>query len=91
MDARDLLLTTAFRHRINEPNVDVGFERFLVLTGQSLTYEAFCNAVAACLRDRLICEPIRLPEGALQCHWHLELTPAGVSAARLVLSKQRSD
>jgi hypothetical protein len=37
---------------------------------------------AACLRAGLIREPVRLPEGALQCHWHLELTPQGVEAAR---------
>ena len=33
------------------------------------------------LRDGLIREPIRLPEGALQCHWHLELTPKGVAGS----------
>ena len=84
MDARTLLLTTAFRHRISEPNIEAGFERFLELTGQTVTYEAFCDAVAACLHDRLIHEPIRLPEGALQCHWHLELTPAGVETVRRI-------
>jgi hypothetical protein len=82
MDARPLLLTTAFRHRIHEPNIEAGFERFLVLAGQQVSYDAFLDAVASCLRDGLIREPIRLPEGALQCHWHLELTPAGVAAAR---------
>jgi hypothetical protein len=77
-----LLLTTAFRHRINEPNIEMGFERFITVTGQPVTYETFCDAVAGSLRDGLIREPIRLPEGALQCHWHLELTPKGVTAAR---------
>jgi hypothetical protein len=91
MDIRDLLLITAFRHRINEANLDAGFERFNALTGTPVAYEAFCDAVAACLRDRLIREPIRLPEGALQCHWHLELTPAGVAAARQLLSNQPPD
>jgi hypothetical protein len=43
--------------------------------------------VAACLRDGLIREPVRLPEGALQCHWHLELTPKGVAAARAALDR----
>lgn len=85
MDIRDLLLATAFQHRINEPNIDAGFEQFIALTGQSVTYDAFCDAVAACLRDGLIREPIRLPEGALQCHWHLELTAAGVQSARLIV------
>jgi hypothetical protein len=91
MDARGLLLSTGFRHRINEPNIEAGFERFVALTGQPVTYDAFCDAVAACLRDGLIREPIRLPEGALQCHWHLELTPAGVAAARHMLAAQPQD
>jgi hypothetical protein len=82
MDTRALLLVTAFRHVINEPNIEAGFERFAAQTGGTVDYPSFCDAVAACLRDGLIREPIRLPEGALQCHWHLELTPAGVSAAR---------
>jgi hypothetical protein len=83
MDIRDLLLITAFRHRISEPNLDEGFAQFTALTGKQVAYEAFCDAVASSLREGLIREPIRLPEGALQCHWHLELTPAGVAAARL--------
>ena len=82
MDMTGPLLITAFRHRISEPNIEAGFAEFLALTGQSITYGAFCEAVAVCLRGRLIREPIRLPEGALQCHWHLELTPVGVAAAR---------
>ncbi len=82
MDAVALLLTTAFRHVINEPNIEAGFGRFGRLTNQPVHYEAFCDAVDACLRDGLIREPIRLPEGALQCHWHLELTPKGALAAQ---------
>jgi hypothetical protein len=82
VDARTLLLTTAFRHRISEPNIEAGFERFIALTDQSVTYNLFCDAVVTCLREGLIREPIRLPEGALQCHWHLELTPKGVAQAR---------
>jgi hypothetical protein len=85
MDATALLLTTAFRHRINEPNIEAGFERFAALAGEKLGYDSFCDTVAACLRNGLIREPIRLPEGALQCHWHLELTPAGVAAARSMI------
>jgi hypothetical protein len=112
MDTTALLLTIAFRHRINEPNIEMGFENFVVLIGETrhgparpghpaprdgdpdnplrpdhddaadVTFDAFRDAVGACLRDGLIREPIRLPEGALQCHWHLELTPAGVATAR---------
>jgi hypothetical protein len=87
MDARTLLLTTAFRHRINEPNIEAGFERFTALIGEKVAYAAFCEAVADCLRDRLIREPIRLPEGALQCHWRLELTSDGVETARALVDE----
>lgn len=82
MTTRSLLLTTTLRHRIIEPNIEAGFERFCALTQEPIDYATFCDAVAECLRDGLIHEPIRLPEGALQCHWHLELTPKGVAAAR---------
>jgi hypothetical protein len=86
-DARELVVTTAFRNVINEPNIEAGFERFAALTGDAIDFGAFSDAVAACLRDGLIREPIRLPEGALQCHWHLELTPKGVSVARATLDR----
>jgi hypothetical protein len=88
MDVANLLLTIAFRHRINEPNIEAGFERFLALAGQSVSYEAFCDAVATSERIGLIREPIRLPEGALQCHWQLELTPSGVEAVRKAQARQ---
>ena len=87
MDAKALLLTTAFRHTINEANIEAGFERFRAIAGAG-DFQAFCDAVAACLREGLIREPIRLPEGALQCHWQLELTPQGVAAARALHSEQ---
>jgi hypothetical protein len=87
MGAKSLLLTTAFGHTINEPNIEAGFERFAALTGGAVSYDVFCDTVAACLREGLIREPIRLPEGALQCHWHLELTPKGVAAARNLLDR----
>jgi hypothetical protein len=85
MDAIGLLLTTAFQHRINEPHIEAGYARFVAIVGLDVGFDAFCDAVAECLRDGLIREPIRLPEGALQCHWHLELTPDGVAAARTMI------
>jgi len=82
MDAMLLLLTSAFRHEIREPNIEAAHARLEAITGEPLEYDAFRNAVDAALREQLIREPIRLPEGALQCHWHLELTPKGVEIAR---------
>ena len=92
MDPKSLLLTTALRRRISEPNVEAGFRCFNAVAGQEMDYKAFCEAVAECVRKRLIHEPVRLPEGALQCHWHLELTPKGVEAARsAVTAGERND
>jgi len=85
MDAEALLLTTAFGHVINEPNIEAGYERFASLTSCAIVADTFRAAVTACLRDQLIREPIRLPDGALQCHWHLELTAKGVGAVRSLL------
>jgi hypothetical protein len=76
------LLAVAFRHTISEPNIEAGYERFAALADITVSYDAFRDAIDACLRERLIREPIRLPEGALQCHWHLELTPSGVAEVR---------
>ncbi len=86
MNARTLLLGTAFRHRISEPTVEAGFERFRAITGHD-DFDAFRDAVAMCLHEGLIHEPVRLPEGALQCYWHLELTPKGVAAVRAMDGK----
>jgi len=82
MDVHLLLLTVAFSHRISEPSIESGYERFCMLSKSRVEYPEFCDAVAACVREGLIYEPVRLPEGALQCHWHLELTPKGVAAAQ---------
>ena len=60
MDPMALLLMTALRHRIAEPNIEAGFQRFEAVAEQSVDYQAFCDAVADCLRQHLIHEPIRL-------------------------------
>jgi hypothetical protein len=85
---RALLLLIAFRRSITEANVQAGFERIRVIVGKPLEYTAFHNALASCLRDGLIREPVRLPEGSLQCHWQLELTPKGIEAARALLDER---
>ena len=88
MTPQNRLLAVAFRHVISEPNIEAGYERFGTLAAEPIDFDVFRDAVSACLREGLIREPIRLPEGALQCHWHLELTPKGVAAARALLSTE---
>jgi len=89
MDTKSLLLITAFRHVIHEPNIEAAHARFQAIAGGPVEYEAFRDAVGAALHERLIREPIRLLEGALQCHWHLELTPKGVQVARALLDHSK--
>lgn len=89
MDARSQLLTTAYRHSINEPNAEIAYERFQTLVTQPIDYACFCDTVADLLRERLIHEPVRLPEGALQCHWRLQLTPTGANVARALLGNSQ--
>jgi hypothetical protein len=74
------VLMLAFRHSIDEPNIESAFERIQQTT--TLDYDSFRDAIDVCLRDGLIRDPVRIEEGALQCHWKLELTPKGVQQAR---------
>jgi hypothetical protein len=77
-----VLLLAGLRNFVTADNAEDGFARIQAIAGDKLDPTRFHDAVAACLRDGLIREPVRLPEGALQCHWRLELTPKGVAAAR---------
>lgn len=90
MDVVHDLLTLGFRHPFTEPNVETAFERFAALSHNSCTLTAFCEAVDACIAQDLIREPVRIPEGSLQCCWRLELTPKGVAAARSELAGGQS-
>jgi hypothetical protein len=86
-DAVTVLLSAAFDHVVDEPNVESGFARIRALAGSSLDDATLAQAVNTCLSASLIREPVRLPEGALQCHWRLELTPRGLAEARARLNK----
>jgi hypothetical protein len=76
------LLALAFRQQLMAPDAETGIAIVRAQTGMAGTEAAWHSAVASALRDGLIHDPVRLPPGALQCHWHVELTPAGVAAFR---------
>jgi hypothetical protein len=78
------LLLTGYRHPVSAANADEAHQRIRDIAGQPLDAAAFHAAVAAALAAGLIREPVRLPPGSLQCHWRLELTPAGVERARAI-------
>ncbi|CAH2604929.1 conserved protein of unknown function [Rhodovastum atsumiense] len=81
-DPLDVLLRVGFHHAVTAANADEARQRVQALAGGSLDTAAFHDAVAAAVAADLIRDPIRLPPGGLQCHWRLELTPAGVQRAR---------
>jgi hypothetical protein len=82
MDVGALLLHTGFTASVDLPGAEAAFEHFRALAGGTLDAEAFHQAVAACVRQGLIREPLRLDEQSLHCHWRLVLTADGVARAR---------
>jgi hypothetical protein len=83
--ATDLLLLVAFRHRIEEADIGAGLSRFEEIIGRTMDEGEFRTALARAIAAGDLFDPVRLPPGALQCHWHLELTPKGVNAVRALL------
>jgi hypothetical protein len=79
-------LRAAWKGTVTADNAEDGFARIRAIANTTMTNAEIAAAVADCLRQKLIREPVRLPEGALQCHWTLELTPAGVDAVREILT-----
>ena len=88
MGMASLLLLVAFRHRIKEADIGAGFARFEAIIGRKIDEGEFRAALARAVAAGEALDPVRLPPGALQCHWHLELTPKGVSAVRTLLHGQ---
>lgn len=82
MTVTEQLLLIVFRHRIREPDLETGISRLAETAGGSVTPDEWRAAVAQAVAAGTVHDPVRLPPGALQCHWHLELTAAGVAAAR---------
>ena len=73
------LLLIAFRHKIEEPDFDSGLSRVATIIGHELDSIEFHASLCEALTSGYIRDPVELLPGALQCHWHLELTPAGVN------------
>jgi hypothetical protein len=81
-DAVAAVLTAAASGAVEAPTAELGYERIRGLTNTSFNDAALAEAVADCVRDGLVRDPVRLEPGALQCRWRLELTLQGLDAAR---------
>jgi hypothetical protein len=89
-DAVSLVLKVSFAHSVIEPNAESGFARIRALTGVRLDDAILSDAVADCVAEGYVDDPVWLPEGALQCHWHLRLTPKGVAEVQSLLQQSGS-
>ncbi len=74
-----LLLRLAHRQGLAADNAEDARARIEAVANRLIDPTAFHAALAACLADGTIKDPIRLEPGALQCRWQLELTPKGLS------------
>jgi len=77
----DALLRTVFERPIVAETMEEGLDILIQRLGGNLSRATAAAAVQQAVADGLAYEPIRLPPGALQCHWHLELTSRGQEAA----------
>jgi hypothetical protein len=85
MTLEALLLLVAFRNRIREPDLDSAISRFIEVVGRPIDPDDFRTALARAMAAGYIRDPVRLPAGALQCHWQLDLTSGGVSQVHAIL------
>jgi hypothetical protein len=91
-DLRDSLLRIVFERPVVADTMEDGLDMLLLrLAGArppaSVAAMAGGRAVIAAAVHEIVAaglahEPVRLPPGALQCHWHLELTARGQAAAQ---------
>jgi hypothetical protein len=65
-----------------------GLLRLTTIVGHELDPTNSHAVLSEALANGYIRDPIRLPPGALQCHWHLELTPVGVEEVLRFLRQQ---
>ena len=87
-DLAEALLRVALHHHVSEANLDLGLQRLTLILGGDVIPEDLAAAVAQAIAQGLIQDPVQLADGALQCHWQLALTPAGIAAARGLITSR---
>jgi len=79
---RDVLLRIVGDRPVVADTMEDGLDVLLQRLGGGISRASVAAAVQDIVQDGLAYEPVRLPPGALQCHWHLELAPRGQEMAR---------
>jgi hypothetical protein len=84
------LLLVAFRERLVAPDAETGAARVADLADQTAPAGTWLEVVVEAVRKGLVHDPVRLPQGAPQCHWHLELTELGIEAGRRLRAEKEN-
>jgi hypothetical protein len=69
---------------VNVDTAEIGLDVLGDRLGADIPRAALAEAVAEGVRRGLLHDPVRLPPGALQCHWHLEPTARGRALGRRI-------
>ena len=78
---RDALLRALLARPIIVDTMENGLDVLIKRLCRDMSRATVATAVQEVVASGLAYEPVRLPPGALQCHWHLELSPRGQEAA----------
>ena len=81
-ELRDALLRIVFERPISAETIEEGLDMLFQRFEREPSRAALAAAVQDVVAAGLAYEPVRLPAGALHCHWRLELTPRGQQAAQ---------
>jgi hypothetical protein len=76
------LLSAIYRQPITAPDAESGVARLAAATDPKVPPDTWFATVAEAVAAGYLHDPVRLPPGALQCHWHLELTHKGIERLR---------
>lgn len=71
------LLRTIADQPIRADTMEEGLDVLAMRLPGGLSRAALAETVQATVAAGLCRDPVRLPAGALQCHWYLELSPKG--------------
>ena len=78
---RNAVLRTVLEQSVVAETMEDGLDLLIQRLGANISRATVAAAVQQAVAEGLAYEPVRLPPGALQCHWHLELTPHGQETA----------
>ncbi len=75
MDAREAVLAAA-AVGVRADTAEEGLAAIREATRTTFSDAELGEAVATAIANGQVRDPVRLPAGALQCHWRLEMAPA---------------